>query len=79
MAWLLTWRPSNSLSAAVCLPVARHQNAPVARLQPVLITKTAGRHTAACLYINQNVWGFKHVLNVNYLVAGVIVRTGRAH
>jgi putative intracellular protease/amidase len=50
---LLTRRPNSSLSAAVCLPTARHQNAAVALLQQVLITRSVGRQTAACLlFIN---------------------------
>jgi hypothetical protein len=45
---LLT-RQLNSLpSAEACQPAARHQNAAVVPLQPVLITQTAGWHASAC-------------------------------
>ncbi|MEW8493233.1 MAG: hypothetical protein AB2604_05480, partial [Candidatus Thiodiazotropha taylori] len=47
---LLTRQPNSSLSAALSLPAARHQNAAVVLLQQVLITMSAGRLKAACLY-----------------------------
>jgi hypothetical protein len=62
---LLTWQPNSIsiLSAAVSLLAARHQNATVARLQQVLITKSASRLTTTYLYNNHNVRNFKHALD----------------